>query len=424
MGHYDTTARSGIFRVVENLAKEMINIPECSLSFCSFHQINTVIEAVDYYKSMPDFANTPFLKPTSSFFKKKKHQHRMSRLATALQSAENISVTSKLILKAKYQKERVFQKLYATGNRKYLPLAELDEADIYHTPFFPISNEVKNSGVKSRFITCYDLIPIYKPEFCHQGVIDRMQEFLNTITPETWIFCISQSARSELITYMGNRVDPRKAIVTELAASQQFYKSMDVEANARARTRYGIPDGPFVLSLCTLEPRKNIERAVSAFAQMVQQQHLNDLSLVLVGNKGFKSQQLIDGIECSAEIKKRIIITGFVADEYLAALYTQAVMFVYPSLYEGFGLPPLEAMQCGTPVITSNVTSLPEVVGDAGIMIDPMDKDALCQAMWDVYSQPTLRQQLSEKSLNRAKQFSWKRCAQETVTAYKTSLQS
>ncbi len=97
-------------------------------------------------------------------------------------------------------------------------------------------------------------------------------------------------------------------------------------------------------------------------------------------------------------------------------------MFVYPSFYEGFGLPPLEAMQCGTPVITSNTSSLPEVVGDAGIMISPTELDELCEAMLSVYKSPFLREDLSRRSLERAKKFSWERCAQETVDAYKLSL--
>ena len=249
-----------------------------------------------------------------------------------------------------------------------------------------------------------------------------MSGFLATMTPGTGRRGISQSARNELLNYMGNRVDPSKAIVTELAASAQFYRSIDKEKNALVRKRYSIPDGPFILSICTLEPRKNLDRLIQAFENLIQQQNLNDLSLVLVGNKGLRSDQLMNSVKGGEAIKKRIIVTGYVADNDLAPLYTEAYMFVYPSLYEGFGLPPLEAMQCGTPVITSNSTSLPEVIGDAGIMINPEDTDALCQAMWKLYSQPALHQELSEKSIKRAAGFSWKRCAGETMNAYKSSL--
>ncbi|HTP65773.1 MAG TPA: glycosyltransferase family 1 protein, partial [Geobacteraceae bacterium] len=120
--------------------------------------------------------------------------------------------------------------------------------------------------------------------------------------------------------------------------------------------------------------------------------------------------------------RERVIVTGYVADEDLAALYSGAIAFVYPSLYEGFGLPPLEAMQCGVPVITSNTSSLPEVVGDSGILVDPRDADALCAAMLSLYKDSDRREMLAQSALQRAAEFSWKRCVDETVRAYKNSL--
>ena len=121
-------------------------------------------------------------------------------------------------------------------------------------------------------------------------------------------------------------------------------------------------------------------------------------------------------------LKNRIVFTGFIPDKYLSAIYSGALAFIYPSLYEGFGLPPLEAMQCGTPVITSNTSSLPEVVGDAGIMINPKDGDALCQAMIDIVKNNKLRNHLSKKGIERTKLFSWKKCADETIKAYRSAL--
>jgi glycosyltransferase involved in cell wall biosynthesis len=121
-------------------------------------------------------------------------------------------------------------------------------------------------------------------------------------------------------------------------------------------------------------------------------------------------------------VRDRIVMTGYVAEDDLAPLYSGALAFVYPSLYEGFGLPPLEAMQCGTPVITSNTSSLPEVVGDAGIMVDPLDQDALCDALSRVHGSAALRRELSRRSLARARQFSWERCIDQTLAAYRTAL--
>jgi glycosyltransferase involved in cell wall biosynthesis len=114
-----------------------------------------------------------------------------------------------------------------------------------------------------------------------------------------------------------------------------------------------------------------------------------------------------------------VIFTGYIPDHDLSAIYSGALAFVYPSLYEGFGLPPLEAMQCGTPVITSNTSSLPEVVCDAGLMINPSSRDDLCQAMLNLINQNNLRMELSQKGIERAKQFSWTKCADQTIILYK-----
>jgi glycosyltransferase involved in cell wall biosynthesis len=126
-------------------------------------------------------------------------------------------------------------------------------------------------------------------------------------------------------------------------------------------------------------------------------------------------------LEEAADVRGRIIQAGFVEDADLAALYSGAIAFLYPSFYEGFGLPPLEAMQCGTPVITSNASSLPEVVGDAGMMVPADDLDALCAALLDVVTKPDLRQSLQEKSLARAAEFSWQRSAASVIAAYRAA---
>ena len=221
---------------------------------------------------------------------------------------------------------------------------------------------------------------------------------------------------------MGNKINPGKVIVTELAASEMFYKSSDKEYNKYIQHKYSIPNLPYILSLCTLEPRKNILTAIRSFAKMIEQEHIADLNLVLVGTKGWNFDQIFEEIDNSKKLKNRIIITGFIPDQDLAAIYSDALFFVYPSFYEGFGLPPLEAMRCGIPVITSNTSSLPEVVGNAGIMIEPTDEDALSAAMLAIYQNSELRKSLTEKSLFRASQFSWAKCAQETINAYSQSL--
>ena len=186
--------------------------------------------------------------------------------------------------------------------------------------------------------------------------------------------------------------------------------------------KYGIPRGPYILSLGTLEPRKNIVHLIRSFAQLVAQENLPDLSLVLAGAAGWDYGSIFEELTRYPQLKQRIIFTGYVADEDLSPLYSGALVFVYPSFYEGFGLPPLEAMQCGTPVITSNTSSLPEVVGGAGIMLNPSDHEGLCQQMLAIYRSSALREELSARSLEQARKFSWTACARQTAAAYRRAL--
>jgi glycosyltransferase involved in cell wall biosynthesis len=172
------------------------------------------------------------------------------------------------------------------------------------------------------------------------------------------------------------------------------------------------------------QPRKNIDLVVRAYRRLVEQQQLKDLSLILCGSSQIDRSKLDQAIQDCGSLAKSIVSLGHVPDEDLAPLYGGALVFVYPSFCEGFGLPPLEAMQCGTPVIVANATSLPEVVGDAGILFDPADEDGLCGALMDLYRNETLRREMSRRSLARAGRFQWDRAVQETVAAYEKGMRS
>jgi glycosyltransferase involved in cell wall biosynthesis len=188
-------------------------------------------------------------------------------------------------------------------------------------------------------------------------------------------------------------------------------------------SRYGIPgDAQYLLSVNTLEPRKNMQHAIRCFSAMIQAERIRDLHFVLVGTNGWRYEEILATVADCNLASDRIITTGYVPDDDLAPLYSGALAFVYPSLYEGFGLPPLEAMQCGTPVITSNTSALPEVVGDAGIMVTPDDADALCHAMRDMYQRPDLRTASGKRAIERAADFSWDRYTDNVVAAYRVAM--
>jgi glycosyltransferase involved in cell wall biosynthesis len=232
------------------------------------------------------------------------------------------------------------------------------------------------------------------------------------------VLCISESTKKDFCFVTG--FDPDRVFVTYPAASSaMFYSCTSEEELTRVRAKYDIPDGPYVLSVNTLEPRKNIHHLIRSFADMVGQEKIGDLSLVLVGATGWRYGAIDDALADAPWLDRRIVQTGFVDDADLAAIYSGARMFVYVPIYEGFGLPPLEAMQCGVPVIASNTSSLPEVMGGAGIMVDPRNREELCRGMLTLYQDPSLAKHMSAASLDMARTFTWDRCVQQTLHAYR-----
>ncbi len=300
--------------------------------------------------------------------------------------------------------------------------ADISAMDIFHSPFFSIPQGIRDAPKLRKFITIYDLIPVKYPRFFNQDNLDHFKAILKSIGNDTKIICISNSTKNDLCNYLGF-IDPDDVFVTHLAASSLFHPVTDPGSILSSKRKYNIPDAPYVLGLSTLEPRKNIESTIQAFTDLVQQEKIEDLNLVLVGAMGWKFDSILKKVDAHPNLKERIIFTGFMEDKDLSAIYSGSMMFVYPSLYEGFGLPPLEAMQCGVPVITSDNSSLPEVVEDAGAMIDANDKDALCRSILDIYNSPVLRERMRAASLEQAKKFSWERCADDTMAAYEKALE-
>ncbi|MBI3802781.1 MAG: glycosyltransferase family 4 protein [Nitrospirae bacterium] len=181
-------------------------------------------------------------------------------------------------------------------------------------------------------------------------------------------------------------------------------------------SKYGLKPGSYILYIGTLEPRKNIINLLRAYATLPTRLR-EQYPLVLGGGMGWLMETLDMQIQ-KLGIQSSTIKTGYLPGGDLPALYSGAAVFVFPSLYEGFGLPPLEAMACGTPVITSNVSSLPEVVGEAGVQVHPEDVGRLAAEIEDLITDPARRALLSQKGLERAKQFSWERCAALTLDVY------
>jgi glycosyltransferase involved in cell wall biosynthesis len=221
----------------------------------------------------------------------------------------------------------------------------------------------------------------------------------------------SNDAKRNIMAALG--LPEIKVNVIHLGIDDGFKKLDNQSFMNSVRLRYGLPQ-KFMLSVGTLEPRKNLPFLIQAYRQM-RNTNQTKLGLVIVGRTGWKSEAL-EG-DLGGE-DKNIVLTGFVPQADLVALYNLADVFVSPSLYEGFGFPPLEAMACGCPVIVSNRGSLPEVVGDAALLIDPQDLGSLVGALRAVEETPSLRAALIQKGLERAQQFTWRATATKTLALY------
>ena len=243
------------------------------------------------------------------------------------------------------------------------------------------------------------------------------------------IIAVSESTKNDLVglyninpekikvIYSGVDLSLREArmsVANEMATKQ----SRDYAQETKARKKYNLPE-KYILYLGTLEPRKNIVGLIKAFEIFKRRRHsrmspAENYKLVIAGSKGWLYRDIFKTVK-NSPVKNDIIFTGFIDDEDKSILYSQAELFVYPSFYEGFGFPPLEAMACGTPVITSNFSSLPEAVGDAAIMINPYNLDELYRAMETVLNDDKLKDTLIKKGFEQTKKFSWQKCARETL---------
>ncbi len=273
-------------------------------------------------------------------------------------------------------------------------------------------------------VTVHDLGYLHFPE-AHRP-FDRLYLDWSTrwnARQATAVLTDSQATKTDLVGACG--VDAAKVHVVYLGRDETLAPVCDEAALAAVRARYGIGaaggsagrcGGRYLLYVGTLQPRKNLSRMVDAFARVIAYAGAADLRLVLAGKPGW----LYDDLRLPEQVSRlglagRVLFPGYVEEADLAALLSGALGFVFPSLYEGFGIPVLEAGACGVPVITSNTSSLPEVAGDAALLVDPRDVDAIADAMVRLVTDDALRAELARRGAENVKRFSWEKCARETL---------
>ena len=313
------------------------------------------------------------------------------------------------------------QKILALKQKAVVPnkkeSLEKTENCVFFSPFFAPPKEYLHLA---KFLVIYDAIPLIFDEYRNNPGNYWFLELARKLDESYTCFAISSYTKTDFLKYLPH-LKPENIIVTPLACDERF-KPANADEIKKAKEKYKIPsDKKYIFSLCTLEPRKNLIRAVKCFANFISKNNIDDLVFVLGGAHWDAFIEKLENEIGSLDenIKSRILKIGYVDDSDQAALYSGALFFVYTSQYEGFGLPPLEAMSCGTPVITSNNSSLPEVVGQAAIMIDYDDDEAHIKAYESYYYNENLRQENSKKGLERAKLFSWEKCADIMITEMK-----
>lgn len=310
-----------------------------------------------------------------------------------------------------FPKIKCASKVYGIKEQIEIPTLSLkNKIDLYHFPHFvfPVINYGKT------ILTIHDLTPLLFPEYFSKTARFYMKSLISIAKYRAnKIIAVSNNTKHDLIEKF--KFPEHKIKVIYNGVEECYRVNKNKEDLNYIKMKYKTGDR-FILYVGNIKPHKNIPRLLKALARLSI-----DIKLVIVGRKD-KAYDKVFKVIKEEKLQNRVIFTGFVPDDDLINIYNAATVFIYPSLYEGFGLPPLEAMACGTPVITSNVSSLPEVVGNAAITVDPYDIEKIAFSMTEILTNSSLQDKLIKKGKERVNLFSWKKTAIETKKLYEELL--
>jgi glycosyltransferase involved in cell wall biosynthesis len=286
-----------------------------------------------------------------------------------------------------------------------------ERPDVYHAPHYVLPAGVRCKSV----VTIHDCIHLMFPQYLPNkaAYAYARASMWAAARRSDCILTVSEASKRDILHFFN--VPPEKIVVVYNAIDDHFWHTPPDEDVARVRERYQL-DHQFVLYVGNIKPHKNLVRLIEAFAEL-RKTGFDDVKLLIIGDEISKLPALRRAVH-SHKLHKHVRFLGYLSDQTLAILYRLASVFAFPSLYEGFGLPPLEAMASGTPVVTSNVSSLPEVAGDAAALVDPYDVDSIVEGLRRVLSDPALADEMRRKGLVRAREFSWERSVAKTRQVY------
>ena len=408
LGHRYAENRRGAFRANQELARALVQSDRCEVLLCANLSSVAFAGCEEYLPRDPVLCGLPLLGPRSG------SASMLRGVATRAHALLRGIFPGKGIPVAVRAGARLLDQ------RAHRPVSDADPpADVFHSLCSPLPPRARPS--QRRLLTIFDVV---HPRYAHLYGRNRVQstaQAIASLTPEDWVVTSSEATRADLVELGVANED--RVFITSLAADPDlFHPCCDAERLREVRQRLGVPPGPYLLAVGPREVHKNLEAVLRAFVGLVRQENAPDLTLVFAGLPGGRAEPLDLAIADARSQGARVVLTGFVPDDDLAPLYSAATGFVTASLHEGFGLPVLEAMRCGTPVIASNRGSVPEVAGEAAIVVDPEDADALAQAMLDLYRSSALRERLRSRGHEWAAGFTWARTAEETLAAYRRVL--
>jgi glycosyltransferase involved in cell wall biosynthesis len=401
IGQLYPDSRGGSARAQRHLAEALSREEECELLLCANCSSVAFAGAADFLAESRSLRELPLVGPSAS---------RLRSFSRQLHGSLRARVP-----------DRVFPGWLRTGarmfdQRAHPPVNDADPpVDIFHSGAAPLPP--RSSRRIPRLLSIYDVRHLTEPSLREPQHALSAAQTLGSLHPEDWVITTSQASRAELVRF--GVAPPERIFVTPLAADRDIFRPE--EGTDEARVRLGLPREGYLVALNTADPRKNTQAVIRAFTRLSRDPAGRGLTLVLAGVTTRDCEAVTTALEEARLAGARILRLGYLTDGELASLYRGALAFVYPSLHEGFGLPPLEAMQCGTPVVTSDRAALPEVVGEGGIMVAPDDVDALAHVLAELCRDDERRLELRERGLAQASRFSWERCARDTVAAYRAA---
>jgi glycosyltransferase involved in cell wall biosynthesis len=294
---------------------------------------------------------------------------------------------------------------YSVREQLHVPwVLRRERPDVFHAPHYVLPPGVHCRSV----VTIHDCIHLMFPQYLpsRAAYAYARATMWAAARRSDRILTVSEASKRDILHFFN--VPPEKIVVVYNAIDEHFRNTPPEDTVARVRERYQL-DHKFVLYVGNIKPHKNLVRLIEAFDEL-RKHGFEDLKLLIIG--------ALRRAVHRHKLHKHVRFLGYLSDETLAVLYRLASAFVFPSLYEGFGLPPLEAMASGTPVVTSNVSSLPEVTGDAAVLVDPYDVDSIVEGLRRVLSDPALAAELGRRGQERAREFSWARSVEKTRQVY------